>query len=62
MEESNSNAPTYSGTRQGLKEEEEDYIYAGQCLLSVTTTISISTQLILLPHTIPQGWYEVVTE
>lgn len=27
MEESNSNAPTYSETRQGKKEEEEDYVY-----------------------------------
>lgn len=41
MEESNSNAATYSGTRQGKKEE--DYVYAGQCLLSVTTTIWIPT-------------------
>lgn len=41
MEESNSNGATYSGTGQGKKEE--DYVYAGQRLLSVTTTIWTST-------------------
>lgn len=36
-EESNSNAPFCSGTRQGKEEEEEDHVYAGQSLLSRTT-------------------------
>lgn len=55
MGESNSNNPTYSGTRQGKKKKKEEaYVYAGQHLLSVTTIIQIPNQLILLSHTVPQ--------
>lgn len=51
MEQPNSNAPTYSGTRRGgKKDEEEDFVYTPKGLLSVTTTICISTQL--LPHAV----------
>lgn len=55
MEESNSNASAYRGTRQGKKEEEEEYVYMRQRLLSATTIVWISTQFILLPHTVPPG-------
>lgn len=49
-EQPNSNAPTYSGTRRGKEDEEEDFVYTPKGLLSVTTTICISTQL--LPHAV----------